>query len=238
MAVVVQNETSRRADAVRSRGSRARLLLAALARRARRAAAGRSNGGRAGAELRGCVGGTGALPIRRSTDRVTTCGRRRSSGHARRRRRALELDSANQLAHFTLARLAFFARDRSALRAATDRLIALNPLAHARHLVSRHGHRLRRRLGCRAGVLRTGDGAEPASLRHLPDAFRDRSLSPARLCRRARDPRSHQHARLSDDADGARGHLRATRTPGRGAGRLARGRDARARATRRAFTTS
>ena len=67
-------------------------------------------------------------------------------------RRALELDSANQLAHFTLCRTSFFARDRSALRAAADRLIALNPLAtHVLAFIgTRHG--VLGRLGCRPGA--------------------------------------------------------------------------------------
>ena len=43
-------------------------------------------------------------------------------------RRALELDSSNQLGYFALALIAYFGDDRSAFRAARDRAIALNPL--------------------------------------------------------------------------------------------------------------
>jgi TolB-like protein/Tfp pilus assembly protein PilF len=44
-------------------------------------------------------------------------------------RRALELDASNQLAHYALAHVAFFDKDASAFRAASDRAIELNPLA-------------------------------------------------------------------------------------------------------------
>ena len=43
-------------------------------------------------------------------------------------RRALEIDSSNQLAYMALARTEYFSRDSSAFRAAADRALALNPL--------------------------------------------------------------------------------------------------------------